>query len=166
MQSNCGLFNGVVTSWGTNIQTSIASDSTDAEIRSIYTTTKKIVAFTHFLTSSAIHDICQQPVALYADNTSSINIVRQNKISSRSRHLDILVTYSYENSERQYFTLKHIDQKLNASDISTKYMSGPIISRHWNFLHGFRFYPSATTDHGRYLTTYNEALAHIQTNKR
>ncbi len=50
MQSNCGLFNCVVTSWGTNIQTSIASDSTDAEIRSIYTTTKKIVAFTHFLT--------------------------------------------------------------------------------------------------------------------
>ena len=76
VQSNCGLFNGVVTSWGTNIQTSIASDFTGAEIRSIYTTTKKIVAFTHFLTSSAIHDICRQPVTLYVDNTSSINIVR------------------------------------------------------------------------------------------
>ena len=166
MQSNCGLFNGVVTSWGTNIQTSIASDSTDAEIRSIYTTTKKIVAFTHFLTSSAIRDICQQPVTLYGDNISSINIIRQNKISSRSRHLDIPVTYSYENMERKYFTLQHIDRKLNAADISTKSTSGPIISRHWNFLRGLIFYPSAMTDHGRYLTTNNEALAHIQTNKR
>ena len=166
MQSNCGLFNGVVTSWGTNIQTSIASNSTDAEIRSIYTTTKKIVAFTHFLTSSAIQDICLQPITLYGDNTSSINIVRQNKISSRSRHLDIPVTYSYENLERQYFTLKHIDRKLNAADISTKSTSGPIVSRHWNFLRGLRFYPPAKTDHGRYLTTSNEALAHVQTNKR
>ncbi len=33
-----------------------------------------------------------QPFILYADNTSSINIIRQNKISSRSRHLDIPVT--------------------------------------------------------------------------
>ncbi len=79
--------------------------------------------------------------------------------------MDIPVTYSYENFERKYFTLQHIDRKLNAADISTKSTSGPITSRHWNFLRGLRFNTSAKTDHGQYLTTNNEALAHIQLTK-
>ena len=55
MQSNCEVLNWVVISWSTKkIQTAIAADSTDAKIRSLYTTIKKIVSFSHFLTSSSI----------------------------------------------------------------------------------------------------------------
>ena len=47
MQSHCGLLNGVMISWSTNIQTPIAADSTDAEICSLYYTVKKIVSFSY-----------------------------------------------------------------------------------------------------------------------
>lgn len=49
MQSNCGLFNGVITSWTTNIQTSIAADSTDAELYGDYIV--PLNASNHFLIS-------------------------------------------------------------------------------------------------------------------
>ena len=120
MQSNCGLFNGVITSWQTNVQTSIAGDSTDAELRSLYTTIKRIESFSHFLISSSLHQITDHPITLLADNQSSINIIVQNKISSRSRHLDIPVTYSYERFLKKHFAIHHIHNKLNAADLSTK----------------------------------------------
>ena len=45
IQSNCCLMNGVIISSTTNIQTTVAADSTDAEIRSLYTTSKKVISF-------------------------------------------------------------------------------------------------------------------------
>ena len=112
MQSNKGLLNGVIVAWSTNIQTSIAADSTDAELKSIYSAVKKVTSLRHFLTSSSIHDLLQQPTIIYADNQAAINIIEQNKISDRSRHLDIPVTFSHEKYEQQYFRLTHIDTKL------------------------------------------------------
>ncbi len=32
MQSNCGLYNGVAIAWTTNMQNSVATNSTDAEL--------------------------------------------------------------------------------------------------------------------------------------
>ena len=166
MQSNCCVLNGAIISSSTNIQTTIAADSTDAELRSIYSTVKKIISFSHFLASSSFHDLTPHPVTLYADNRASINIILQNKISPRSRHLDIPVTFSYEHLQRKYFSISHIDTKLNAADISTKPTSGPLISRHWSFLRGHRFYPPEETQHGQYIYNANEATNVLRSNKR
>ncbi len=84
MQSNCCVLNGAIISSSTNIQTTIAADSTNAEIRSINSTVKKIISFSHFLTSSSFHDLTPHPVTLYADNRASMNIILQNKILPRS----------------------------------------------------------------------------------
>ena len=161
IQSHCGLFNGVITSWTTNIQTIIAADSTDAELCSLYCTIKRIVSFSHFLISSGILNSTPCHIVLYADNAASINIILQNKISSRSCHLDIPVTFSYKKLQQKYFTLEHINTKLNAADISTKATTGPILARHWNFLRGLRFHPSTSTSHGVYLTTTQNAITTI-----
>ena len=166
IQSNCGLFNGVITAWSTNIQTSIAADSTDAELRALYSTIKRVVSFNHFLISSNIRQYLSSPIQIYADNQASINIITQNKISSRSRHLDIPVTFSYENLTKKYFTLDHINSKLNAADISTKATSAPILIRHWAFLRGIRFIPDVTTDHDQYCVSSDHATIIPQTHKR
>ena len=150
MQSNNVFLNGVIIGWTTNIQSFIAADSTDAELKAIFSTVKKIVSFSHFLTSSSINFMTTQPPTLHIDNKPAINIVKQNKISNRSRHLDIPVTYSFEKLHQKYFQLSHIDTKLNAADTSTKASTGPIHNRHWSFICGARFYPSNTTPHGLY----------------
>ena len=95
MQSNCGLYNGVAIAWTTNMQNSVATNSTDAELWSLHYTLKRIVSFLHFLTSSAMQQALTWPVTLYADNNAAVKIIVQNKISSRSRHLDIPVNFSY-----------------------------------------------------------------------
>ncbi len=84
----------------------------------------------------------------YVDNKPAINIVNQNKISNQSRHLDIPVTFPYEKLQQKYFTLTHIDSKLNAADTSSKAFTGPIQNRHWSFIRGSRFYPTTNTPHG------------------
>ena len=71
MQSNCSLFNGTITSWSTNIQTTIAADSTEAKLRSLYCTIKKMISFSHFLTSSGFTAATSSPLQLYADLISS-----------------------------------------------------------------------------------------------
>ena len=141
MQTNCATYNGVMTSWSTNIQTNIAADSTDAEIHSIYSTIKRLISFSHFLTSSGFHYATQCPIHLFADNKAFINIIQQNKLSPQSRHLDIPVTFSFDYLQKKYFTIHHIKTKLNPADISTKPTSGPTNTRHWNFLRGHRFHP-------------------------
>ena len=94
MQSNCGLFHGIIITWSSNIQTTIATDSIDAELRSLYCTNKCIILFSHFLTSGGFPDATQYPIQLYPDNNASIKIIQQKKISPRSQHLDIPVTFS------------------------------------------------------------------------
>ena len=150
MQSNNTFLNGVIIGWTTNIQSFIAADSTDAELKAIFSTVKKIVSFSHFLTSSSINFMATQPLTLHVDNKPAINIVKQNKISNRSRHPDIPVTYFFEKLQQKYFQLQHIDTKLNAADTSTKASTGPIHNRHWSFIRGARCYPSNTTPHGLY----------------
>ena len=150
-KSNWSSLNRVAISWTTNIQSFIAADSADAELKAIFWTVKKLISFSHFLTSSSITFPATQPITLFADNKPAINIVQQNKISNRSRHLDIPVTFSYEKLHQQYFTLCHIDSKLNAADTSTKPSTGPIHKRHWSHMRGLRFYPSPETQHGAYV---------------
>lgn len=41
MQANVGLLNGVVTSWTSNIQSSISADSTNAETKAIFHAIKR-----------------------------------------------------------------------------------------------------------------------------
>ena len=120
MQSNSSYLNGVIISWSTNIQSFIAADSTDAELKALFCTVKKLISFSHFLTSSSISFPNPHPPTLFVDNKPAINITTQNKISNHSRHLDIPVTYSYEKLQQQYYQLVHIDSKLNAADSSTK----------------------------------------------
>ena len=120
MQSNCGLFNRVIISWTTNIQTSNAADPADAKLRGLHRTIKHIGSFSHFLFSSDIKQATTYPVTLYAYNNATINTIIQNKISSRFKHLDIPVPYSNEKLVKKYFTLHHINTKLNAADYQQK----------------------------------------------
>ncbi len=89
MQSTCCVLNGALISLSTNIQTTIAADSIDAEIRSIYSTVKKIISFSYFLTSSSFHDLTPHPITLYGDNRASIHLDLDISTSRHSRHIFI-----------------------------------------------------------------------------
>ena len=165
MQASAGLLNGVITSWTCNIQTSIAADSTEAETKAIFHVTKKACAFKHFVTSARFDEIINTPPHIYSDNAATIGLIQTNKLTYRSRHLDIPISFSHDQYALGYFTIDHISRKLNAADNSTKACTGPVHQRHWKFLRGYRFYPPTTSQHGQYLRTPSTALTVLDTGK-
>ena len=133
MLSYCGFSNGVFTLWSTNIQTLIVADSTDTQLKSLYCTIKKIVSFSHFLTSSSIPHVITNAIVVYANNSTSTNIIKQDKIANCSQHLDISVTlyrpkccqylnksvfWSSIHAILEFFTWPTIPSKINYSSWS------------------------------------------------
>ena len=165
MQANVGLLNGVITSWSCNIQSSIAADSTDAETKYIFHVAKKACTLKNFITSANFDETANTPPHVYVDNKATIGLIQTNKLTHRSRHLDIPIAFSHDRFTLGYFTLDHISRKLNAADSSTKACTGPVHQRHWDFLRGSRFYPPPTTPHGKYLRTSSTALTILDTGK-
>ena len=165
MQANVGLLNGVITSWSTNIQTFIASDSTDAETKAIFHVAKRACALCNFLTSAQVDTIVNTPPHIYVDNKPSIGLVQTNKLTIRSRHLDVPIAFAHDRYMLGFYTLEYIPRKLNAADSSTKACTGPVHQRHWEFLRGYRFYPPTSTTHGKYLQTPSTALTVLSTGK-
>ena len=133
-QANIGLLNAVIVSWTSNIQTSIAADSTDAKTKAMFTVSKRTSALNHFFTSAHFDPIIHKPPHIYCDNKATIGLVQTNKLIPRSRHLDIPIAFAHDRYTLGYFTIEHISRKLNAADPSTKACSGPTHQRHWEFL--------------------------------
>ena len=165
MQASVGLLNGVIVSWTSNIQSSIAADSTDAETKAIFYVSKRACALRNFITSAHFDPIINTPPHIFADNKATIGLIQTNKLTSRSRHLDIPIAFAHDRYAMGYYTIEHISSKLNAADTSMKACTGPIHQQHWEFLRGYRFYPTTKTPHGTYLHTPTHATTILTTGK-
>ena len=117
------------------------------------------------MTSAHFDEVINTPPHIYIDNTATIGLIQTNKLTHRSRHLDIPISFSHDRYMLGYFTVDHISRKLNAADSSTKACTGPVHQRHWEFLRGYRFYPPITSEHGKYLRTPSTALTVLATGK-
>ena len=71
------------------------------------------------------------------DNQATIELIKTNKITSRSRHLDIPIAFAHDQFILVYYTIEHILTKLNTADLSIKATTGPFYQRHWKFLFNF-----------------------------
>ena len=118
----------------------------------------------HHLLCHSTGDIVQKPINMYTENQAALNIIEQNKISNHFRHLDIPVTFSHEKLDQRYFTLVHIDTKMNVTDRSTKAISVPILQCHWDFRCSYRSYPSFEPHYGHYITNSDLATKPISMN--
>ena len=167
MEANILTINGVAYSWTANIQRGISKDSTEAEVRATFRCTVKIIALRNFLTSSAFFDLLQVPPTMFIDSTATIKVITSNKVSSRTRHLDVSVNFPHEYIQFGYYKPEYIHRSLNMADALTKATPAPVLSFHWDTMRGRRFYPPTTTPHGHYLSTMTDlALQHLNDNKK
>ena len=96
MQSSIGFLNGVAISWSCNIQSTIAVDSIDAETKAFFYVSKKACALKNFLSSTNLHPVINTPPHIYADNCATIGLIKTNKLTFRSRHLEIPVAFTHD----------------------------------------------------------------------
>ncbi len=165
MQANIITLNGVAISWQTDIQQGVSTDSTDGKIKALNKTCKRTVAFQHFLSSAQLGDSVNTKFLIFADNIALIGLIKSNGLTVWSRHYNIPMAFSYENYLLQYYDIHHIASKLNTVDFLTKTLIGPIHARHCDFLCGFRFYPTDSTEHGYYLHYIDRAIKTLATGK-
>ena len=111
---------GVATSWSFNIQTTVAADSTDAGTKAMFQVSKKSCALKNFLTSTNLDPIINTLPHIYTDNRATIRLIKPNKLTYRSRHLDVPIAFTHERYALGFYTIDHIPSKLNAADTSTK----------------------------------------------
>ena len=74
-----------------------------------------------------------------------ILIVKTNKLTGRSHHLDVPITFTHNCYMLCFFIIAYISTKLNTADPTTKACTGPTCQRQWGFLRGYRLHFPPTT---------------------
>jgi hypothetical protein len=131
---------GVAVSWKIGKQPAVAAHSTDAELRAMFTATKRTITFRNFIEHYGYN--LPEPTRHHEDNQPSIDIVAANKVTSRVRHIHIPVCYMHHYYDRGTFTPIHCKGTLMCADICTKPVAGPALRRHFDWLRGARFIPA------------------------
>ena len=136
-----------------------------AETKAMFQVSKRACAFKKFLTSANLDPIINTLPHIYTDNRATIGLIKSNKLTFPSRHLDIPIAFTHEQYTLGFYTINHIASKLNAADTSIKACTGPIHQHHGQFIRGYRFCPSDDTPHGKYIRFPSTALIVLSTGK-
>ncbi|MGB2447382.1 MAG: reverse transcriptase domain-containing protein [Candidatus Poseidoniaceae archaeon] len=129
----------------------IALHSTDSETRGAFTAAKRtihaqdIASFLGFPTPSI------RPVPLYIDSQPCIDILNANAVTSRVKHIAVPIHFIHQLIFDGRISIRKIGTHLNLADSGTKPNSAPVLFRHFDHIHGVRFYPPSGSDHFRLL---------------
>ena len=139
------LFNGVVVSWKATRQMCIATSTTDAEIRSLFTGLRKVITFRNFLRHLGRPEL--KPTIIFEDNKGTSDIVRAGRLTPRVKHIDIPLCYIHEQNAIKSFDIAECPSHLMLADGLNKALTGPVIQRHSRWYTGYRYYPKPGTQH-------------------
>ncbi|KAI3772362.1 hypothetical protein L6452_03547 [Arctium lappa] len=104
--------------WGSKKQQCVALSSCEAEFMAATTATCQGI-----WVSRLIHEITRKkvdPVTLYLDNKSTIDLIKNPVFHGRSKHIDLRYHFIRECVERGDVVVKHVCSKEQRADILTK----------------------------------------------
>ena len=145
ISSNTTYYNGTIVSWKCSKQLSIATSTTDAEIRSLFQGLKKILVFRNFLSHLGFPESI--PTSIFEDNQGTFDIVQAGRLTSRIKHLDIPLKYLHDQHTHGSFQVHQCSTHLMLADYLNKALAGPVIKRLSAINVGKRFYPKPNTFH-------------------
>ena len=137
-------------------QNCISTCSTDSEIHSIFSGTKR--ALHYFDITTIFKMVCTgEPVTVYQDSKPCIKICKSGAVSKRVKHVTVPILFINEKLVKGYIKFKKIPTALQPADPGTNSLSAPVIFRAYDYACGTRFYPPANTVHAELmdLTSFN-----------
>ena len=146
------LYNGSAISWKATKQLAIATSTTDAETRSLFTGLKKILTFRNFLCHLGFPE--QDPTTIFEDNQGTSDIVHAGRLTPRVKHIDIPLCFIHDHHKQGSFDVKRCHTTLMLADGLNKALAGPVIKRHSDQYTGKRFYPKKDSPHHNALLRY------------
>ena len=145
------LYNGVIVSWRATKQLCVATSTTDAEIRSLFTGLRKVITFRNFLRHLGRPEI--KPTVIFEDNKGTSDIVRAGRLTPRVKHIDVPLCYIHQQNQLQSFDVAECPTHLMLADGLNKALAGPTIKRHSRWYTGHRYYPKPGSAHYNAITT-------------
>lgn len=102
-KSNSGyvfLLNGCAVSWGCKKQTVVSLSTTEAEFVALSDTAKEVVWLRNVLADFGYKQT--NPTTIYEDNRSCLNLIKDEKLSNRTKHIDT----------KYHFVKDYVDKKI------------------------------------------------------
>lgn len=120
-KSNSGFvfkLNGGVVSWTCRKQKCVSLSSTEAELISLCEAIKEAIWLQNILFDLKRSE--NKPTTIYEDNQSCIKLIKNQKVSNRSKHIDIKYFYIKDLIEKNSIAIKYCPSDNMLADILTK----------------------------------------------
>ena len=120
----------------------VSQSACHSEVQSIDHTVRMILHFLEVLYFLKVYERGQHdPVKVFADSASSIDLCNMLKVSPRSSAMNMRINFKRECINRRLVTLHFVPSALNVSDMLTKALAEQPFSMHaCRLLHGFGGY--------------------------
>nr|CAN78435.1 hypothetical protein VITISV_006572 [Vitis vinifera] len=113
---------GGAISWRSAKQTLIATSIMEVEFVSCFEGTSHGVWLKSFIFGLRVVDSISRPLTIYCDNSSAIFMAKNNKSSSRNKHIDIKYLALRERVKEKTMVIEHVSTELMIADPLTKGM--------------------------------------------
>ena len=115
------LFNRCPIHWRSTMQPIITTSSTEAEYVALMDAAKEAMWFRQMLAQIGFPQT--NPVRIYVDNKSAIDMACNRHTSLRTKHIDLRYHWVREQVEKGYIQLLHVPGKDNIADLLTKILA-------------------------------------------
>lgn len=129
-KSNSGyvfLLNGCAVSWSCKKQACVALSSTEAEFIALSETCKEAIWLRKLLEDMEI--IQASPTVIYEDNQSCLSIIKEEKLSNRTKHIDTKRYFVKNNVDKNYVICKYCPTENMVADMMTKPLNAQILEK-------------------------------------
>ncbi|XP_055297021.1 uncharacterized protein LOC129565810 [Sitodiplosis mosellana] len=115
------MMSGAAISWSSKMQPIVALSSTEAEYISLSAVTREIIWTTQL--AGEIGEK-QEPVTIYCENNSAIQLGELEAYRPRTKHIDIRYHHIRQQIQQGVIRLEHISTNLQTADALTKAVTG------------------------------------------
>jgi len=124
---------GGAVSWSSRVQRVPALSTAEAETLSMCSLARDVIFFRGLLDELGMP---QPTTILFEDNQPCIDILRQDQISRRTRHIALKYWFIRDLVERQQVEIRHLPTRLMLADAFTKQLSNKEFHRHLDVVMG------------------------------
>jgi hypothetical protein len=118
---------GMITNWSSKKQATVSLSSTEAEYQALSDCAQESV-----FTRSLINEITrvQHTAVIYEDNLGAIYLVKNQQVSSRTKHIDVRHHYLRDLHNDKVIEVRFKRSEDNSADIMTKNTSKELFEKH------------------------------------
>ena len=121
--------------WKSVKQKTVALSTAEAEYMSLATGAKETLWLTRFLQEILCGAWVENPMMIYCDSNSAIQLARNDVVKGRSKHIDIRLHFIRDLIKEKILQVSYVKTEDNLADILTKPLPAPRHSLLTNILH-------------------------------